>query len=93
MFDVELHPVLFTIFLKKLGPSYVIPRTKRLPRPENTGEVLDACVEDAFNEDPEEPHNKRGGDNEKGWVVDGEIWTDGGTCPWTSRHLTSTTVG
>ena len=35
---------------------------------------------DAFDEESDgAPHNKRDGDDEKGWVVDEEIRTDGGT--------------
>ena len=65
-FDVEFYPVHFTTFLEKLGLSYAIPRTKRPSRPENAEEILDERVEDAFDEDSEEPHNKRKGDNEEG---------------------------
>ena len=42
--------------------------------------MLDERVADAFDEEPDDtPHNKRGGDNEEGWVVEEEIQTDGGT--------------
>jgi L-seryl-tRNA(Ser) seleniumtransferase len=34
---------------------------------------------DAFDEDDDEPHNKREGDENGGWVVDDDICTDGGT--------------
>jgi hypothetical protein len=78
-FDVEFHPVHLTTVLEKLGLSYAIPRTKRPSRPENAEEILDERVEDAFDEESDEPHNKREGDNQEGWVVDDEIRTDGGT--------------
>ena len=79
-FGVEFHPVYLSTFLDKLGLSYAIPRTKRPSRAENAEEVLDERVGDAFDEEPDDaPHNKRDGDDEKGWVVDEEIRTDGGT--------------
>jgi transposase len=78
-FDVEFHPGHLTTFLEKLGLSYAIPRTKRPSRPENAEEILDERVGDAFDEGSDEPHNKRDGDDEEGWVVDEEIRTDGGT--------------
>ncbi len=77
-FDVEFHPVYLSTFLTKLGLSYAIPRTKRPSRPENTKEILDERVADAFDED-QTPHNKRSDDSEEGWVVDEKICTDGGT--------------
>ena len=66
-------------FLKELGLSYAIPRTKRPSRPENAEEVLDERVDDALAEDTDEPHNKREDDADEGWVVDDDICTDGGT--------------
>ncbi|WP_435079608.1 IS630 family transposase [Halococcus sp. AFM35] len=78
-FDVEYHPVYLGKFLKKLGLSRAIPRTKRPSRPENAEEILEERVGDAFDEDTDEPHNKQDGDDEEGWVVDDEICTDGGT--------------
>jgi transposase len=79
-FDVEYHPVYLGRFLRKLGLSYAIPRTKRPSRPENAEEILEERVGDAFDEDKDnEPHNKQDGDDEKGWVVDDDICTDGGT--------------
>ena len=77
-FDVDFHPVYLSTFLKKLGLSYAIPRTKRPSRPDNAEEILDEHVSNAFDED-QTPHNKRDGDTEEGWVVDEEICTDGGT--------------
>jgi transposase len=65
-FDVDYHLVYPGKFLKKLGLSRTIPRTKRPSRPENA-------------EDSDEPHNKQDGDDEEGWVVDNDICTDGGT--------------
>ena len=79
-FDVEFHPVYLTTFLENLGLSYAIPRTKRPSRPENAEEILDERVGDAFDEDSDAtPHNRRDGDDEEGWVVDEDIFTDGGT--------------
>jgi transposase len=78
-FEVEYHPVYLGKFLKKLGLSRAIPRTKRPSRPENAKEILEERVGDAFDEDTDEPHNKQDGDDEEGWVVDDDICTDGGT--------------
>ena len=78
-FDVQFHPVYLSEFLDDLGLSYAIPRTKRPSRPDNANEVLDERVGDAFDEDDDEPHNKREGDENGGWVVDDDICTDGGT--------------
>ena len=78
-FDVEYHPVYLSKFLKQLGLSYTIPRPKRPSRPDNAEEVLDERVADAFDEESEEPHNKREDDDENGWVVDEDVRTDGGT--------------
>ncbi len=78
-FDVEFHPVYLSTFLEELGLSYAIPRTKRPSRPENAEEILDERVADAFDEESDEPHNQREGDDEEGWVVEEEIRTDGGT--------------
>jgi len=58
-FAVEYHPVYLGKFLKKLGPSRVIPRTKRSPRPENAEGILEERVGDAFDEDTDKPHKKR----------------------------------
>ena len=77
-FDVEFHPVYLTIFLDKLDLSYAIPQKKRPPRPENAEAILDERVGDGFVEEFDEPHNKRDGDDEEGWVVDEDIYTDGG---------------
>ena len=78
-FDVEYHPNYLAVFLKNLGLSKAIPRTQRPSRPENAEEILEERVGDAFDEDTDEAHNKRDGDNEEGWVVDDDICTDGGT--------------
>jgi len=59
--------------------SYAIPRTKRPSRPDNAEEILDERVENAFDENTMQPHNKREGDDPEGWVVDDDIRTDGGT--------------
>ena len=58
---------------------YAIPRTKRPLRPDNAEEILDERVENAFDENTMQPHNKREGDDPEGWVVDDDICTDGGT--------------
>ena len=79
-FGVEFHPGHLSRFLKKLGLSYAIPRTKRPSQPENAEEILDERVADAFDEaEDDEPHNKQAGDEEEGWVVGDTICTDGGT--------------
>ena len=78
-FDVQYHPVYLSKFLEKLGLSYAIPRTKRPSRPEDAEEILDERVSDAFDEERDQPHNKRENDDEEGWVVDDDICTDGGT--------------
>ena len=62
-FDVSFHPVYLPVFLEKLGLSYAIPRPKRPSRPENAEEILDERVENAFDEDRMEPHNRRDGDD------------------------------
>ncbi len=56
---VEYHPVYLSEFLKDLGLSYAIPRTKRPSRPDNAEEILDERVDDALAEETDEPHNKR----------------------------------
>ena len=79
-FDVEYHPHYLGKFLRGLGLSYAKPRLKRPTRPENPEEILDERVDDALDEvEDDEPHNKRKGDEEDGWVVDDEVSTDGGT--------------
>jgi transposase len=79
-FDVEYHPVYLGQFLRNLGCSYAIPRPKRPSRPDNADEILNERVDDAFAEDDsDDPHNKREGDEEEGWVVDDDVCTDGGT--------------
>ena len=76
---MQFHPVYLSEFLYNLGLSRAIPRTKRPSKPENANEILDERVADAFDENDDEPHNKREGDDEEGWVVDDDICTDGGT--------------
>ena len=70
-FGVSYSPNYLGTFLRELGLSYAKPRPKRPNRPENPEEILD--------EETDEPHNKREGDDEDGWVVDDDIRTDGGT--------------
>jgi hypothetical protein len=55
------------------------PHTKRHSRPDNAEEILDERVENAFDEESNQPHNKHEGDNPEGRVVDDDICTDGGT--------------
>ena len=43
-FGVEYHPVYLSEFLKDLGLSYAIPRTKRPSRPDNAEVILDERV-------------------------------------------------
>ena len=78
-FGVEYHPDYLGKFLRDLGLSYAKPRPKRPNRPENPDEILEERVDDALDEDDDEPHNKQGGDGEDGWVVDEDVCTDGGT--------------
>jgi len=78
-FDVSYSPNYLGTFLRELGLSYAKPRPKRPNRPENPEEILEERVEDALDEEQDEPHNKREGDDEDGWVVDDDIYTDGGT--------------
>ena len=78
-FGVSYSPNYLGTFLRELGLSYAKPRPKRPNRPENPEEILDERVEDALDEETDELHNKREGDDEDGWVVDDDIRTDGGT--------------
>jgi transposase len=78
-FDVEYHPAYLGTFLRELGLSYAKPRPKRPYQPENPEEILDERVDDALAESGDDPHNKREGDEEDGWVVDEDVCTDGGT--------------
>lgn len=81
-FDVEYHPNYLADFLRDLGLSYSIPRTKRPSRPDNAEEIIDERVDDALDEgesEDAEPHNKREDDEEEGWELDDDICTDGGT--------------
>ena len=77
-FDVSYSPNYLGTFLRKLGLSYAKPRPKRPHRPENPDEILEERVDDALDED-EQPHNKREGETDKGWTVDDDVCTDGGT--------------
>ncbi len=54
-FGVGYHPVYLSEFLKDLGLSYAIPRTKRPSRSDNA-------------EETDEPHNKRENDDDEGSV-------------------------
>jgi len=78
-FGVSYSPNYLGTFLRELGLSYAKPRPKRPNRPENPEEILDERVEDALDEETDEPHNKREGDDEDGWVVDDGVCADGGT--------------
>jgi transposase len=79
-FDVEYHPDYLGKFLRDLGLSYAKPRPKRPTRPENPEEILDERGGAELDEDSDdEPHNKREGDDEDGWVIDEDLCTDGGT--------------
>jgi transposase len=78
-FDVEYHPDYLGRFLRDLGLSYAKPRPKRPYQPENPDEILVERVVDALDEDNDEPHNKREGDDEEGWIVDDDVCTNGGT--------------
>jgi transposase len=77
-FGVSYSPNYLGIFLRGLGLSYAKPRPKRPHRPDNPEEILEECVDDALDED-EQPHNKQEREDEKGWVVDDDVCTDGGT--------------
>jgi transposase len=77
-FGVTYSPNYLGTFLRNLGLSYAKPRPKRPHQPENPDEILEERVEDALDED-EQPHNKREGEDEEGWVVDDDVCTDGGT--------------
>ncbi|MFA1610791.1 IS630 family transposase [Halobellus rubicundus] len=87
-FDVEYHPVYLSELLDNLGLSYSIhgqsaPRVQKMPKRFLTNHSDD-------------PHNKRDGDDEEGWVVDDDICNDGGTVlgffdtshpkPWDNSH-------
>ncbi|MCU4752649.1 IS630 family transposase [Halobacteria archaeon AArc-curdl1] len=78
-FDVEYHPDYLSTFLRELGLSYSIPRTKRPSRPDDAEEILDERLDEALAEDDNQPHNKQEGDEEGGWELDDDICTDGGT--------------
>ena len=77
-FGVSYSPNYLGTFLRELGLSYAKPRPKRPYRPDNPEEILDERVADALAEG-DQPHNKRDGDAEDGWVVDDDVCTDGGT--------------
>jgi transposase len=79
-FGVEYSPNYLGTFLRELGLSYASPRSKRPSRPENPDDILEERVDDAFDEDEDDqPHNKRDGDDDEGWIVDDDVCTDGGT--------------
>jgi len=79
-FDIEYHPVYFIQFLDGLGLFYSTPRPKRPSRPDDAEEILDERVADALDEaDTDESYNKYEDDNGKTWVVNNDIYTDGGT--------------
>jgi hypothetical protein len=63
-----------------LGLPYAILRTESPDRPDNTDNILDECVSDAFTEgDTDDPHNKEHeDDNQKKWMVEDDVRTDGG---------------
>jgi len=75
---VSYSPNYLGTFLRELGLSYAKPRPKRPHRPENPDEILEERVDDALDED-DQPHNKREGEDEEGWIVEDDICTDGGT--------------
>jgi len=77
-FDVEYSASYLGTFLRNLGLSYAKPRPKRPHQPDNPEEILEERVDDALDEG-DSPHNKEPEDPEKGWVVDDDICTDGGT--------------
>ena len=96
-FDVEYHPDYLSSFLRDLGLSYSIPRTRRPSRPDDAEDILDERLDQALAEDQgEEPHNKEEGDEDGGWTVDDDVCTDGGTVvgffdashpqPWDNSH-------
>lgn len=67
-------------FLRGLGLSYVKPRLKRPYRPENPEEILNERVADALDDGPDDdPHNKREGDDEEGWVIDDDQYLENHT--------------
>jgi transposase len=77
-FGVEYSRNYLGTFLRSLGLSYAKPRPKRPHQPENPDEILEERVDDALDED-DQPHNKREGEDDDGWVVDDDVCTDGGT--------------
>lgn len=80
-FDVEYHPDYLGTFLRNLGVSYVKTGSKRPNRPDEPEALPDESADD-------EPHNKREGDDEGGWIVDDDVSTDGGTVigPFDASH-------
>ena len=50
-------------------------RSRRPRRPENPAEILEERVDDALDED-EQLHNKHDGEDDEGWTVDDEVYTD-----------------
>ncbi len=69
-FGVSYSPNYLGTFLRKLGLSYAKPRPKCPNRPDNPDEILD---------DDDQSHNKSEGEYEEGWIVEDNIFTDGGT--------------
>jgi transposase len=66
-FEVEYSSNYLGTFLRNLGLSYAKPQPKRPSRPENPDE-------------DDQPHNKREGEDDEGWIVDDDdVCTDGGT--------------
>jgi transposase len=78
-FGVQYHPDYLHRFLRDLGLSYAKPRPQRPSQPENSEEILEERVRDAFDEDDQTPHNKHPDDDDEGWVLDDDVCTDGGT--------------
>jgi transposase len=78
-FGVEYHLKYLARFLDDFDLSYAIPRPKRPSRPDNAEEILDERLDEALDEESDDPTNKREEDDDGGWVVDDDICTDGGT--------------
>ena len=53
-FDVEYHPDYLSTFLRDLGLSYSIPRTRRPSRPDDTEDILDERLDQALAEDQDD---------------------------------------
>jgi transposase len=76
-FGVEYSPNYLGTFLRNLGLSYTKPQSTRPHQPENPDEIFEERV-DALEED-DRPHNNHERENDEGWVVDDDMYTDGGT--------------